>query len=80
MADRLRLIWVGLVDLWCGWTHGGGQILRDPSGCVNWQCNKCGRWAQPVSKRDEANLLKRHIDGVLGTDDQTFSPQDADGR
>lgn len=50
----------GLAALWCEWTHGGGYILRDPSGRVNWQCSKCGRWAQPVSETDEANLLRQH--------------------
>lgn len=49
----LERLWPGIVDLWCEWTHGGGHIERDPSGRVNWQCNRCGRWAQPVPIEDE---------------------------
>lgn len=58
----MRALFAGLAALWCEWTHGGGAIMRDPSGRVNWQCQKCGRWAEPVSESDEANLLKRHME------------------
>jgi hypothetical protein len=34
---------------WCSWFHGGGDIKHDPSGKINWQCRKCGRWCDPVS-------------------------------
>lgn len=43
----------GLAALWCEWTHGGGWVMRDPAGRVNWQCHKCGRWAEPVNAEDE---------------------------
>lgn len=33
---------------WCGLTHGGGVITRDPVGRINWQCSKCGRWSDPI--------------------------------
>ena len=42
-----------LTDIWCELTHGGGRILRDPSGRINWQCEKCGRWSDPVPAEDE---------------------------
>lgn len=64
--DGIKRLWPGLVDLWCSWTHGGGIILRDPSGRVNWQCNKCGRWAEPVSEADERRLTDSAIRGVPG--------------
>jgi hypothetical protein len=64
--SRLRLIWEGLVDLWCEWTHGGGHIERDPLGRVNWQCNKCGRWADPVSAEDEAAVIDAAIRAAAG--------------
>lgn len=34
-----------LKSWWCGLTHGGGVITRDPVGRINWQCRKCGRWS-----------------------------------
>lgn len=50
----------GLVDLWCAWTHGGGQIKRDDQGRINWQCNKCGRWSRyPVPLIEEAGAIRR---------------------
>lgn len=39
-----------LKALWCELTHSGGWIMRDPSGRVNWQCKKCGRWADPFKE------------------------------
>jgi hypothetical protein len=60
MTALQRLIY-GLADLWCGRTHGGGWIMRDPSGRVNWQCNKCGRWADPVSAEAEAAMTDAAI-------------------
>lgn len=56
-VKRALAIWDGLAAEWCRLTHGGGHIQRDPTGCVNWQCNKCGRWAEPAhvthSPKDE---------------------------
>ena len=37
-----------LKEFWCSWTHGGGHIKRDSQDRINWQCQKCGRWADPV--------------------------------
>lgn len=49
-------------DLWCAWTHGGGQIKRDEQGRINWQCNKCGRWSPyPVPLKDEHEVINRHL-------------------
>jgi hypothetical protein len=53
----VKALFSGLAALWCEWTHGGGWIMRDPAGHVNWQCQKCGRWAEPVSERDEELAL-----------------------
>lgn len=60
----LRLILDGIAAEWCSFTHGGGHIERDPLGRVNWQCNKCGRWADPVPLVDEAALIDSHVSGV----------------
>jgi hypothetical protein len=35
-----------LTRWWCDWTHGGGDIKRDLSDRINWQCRKCGRWSE----------------------------------
>lgn len=43
-----------LKKLWCDLFHGGGHVTRDPTGCINWQCARCGRWADPVPLEDEA--------------------------
>jgi len=43
--------------LWCAWTHGGGHIVRDNLGRVNWQCAKCGRWADAVPADVENALV-----------------------
>jgi hypothetical protein len=79
MADRMRLIWAGLVELWCSWTHGGGHIERDPLGRVNWQCNKCGRWADPVSLADERAMTDAHVSGVEEGAGQSPAPSHVDG-
>lgn len=59
--DGMKRLWAGIADLWCSWTHGGGIILRDPLGRVNWQCNKCGRWSDPVSHADEAAVVNQQL-------------------
>ena len=47
---------------WCEIAHGGGDVKRNADDCIDWQCDKCGRWASlPVSKEDEAVALDRHI-------------------
>lgn len=70
-GEALRQISRGIAAEWCSWTHGGGRIERDPSGRVNWQCSKCGRWAEPVSHADEANLLDRRIKSVQKSNNPT---------
>lgn len=51
-----------LVRLVCVWTHGGGQIKRDPRGLINWQCAKCGRWSRyPVSREDEQLVVDMNL-------------------
>lgn len=51
-----------IAEQWCAWTHGGGIIKRDDQGRINWQCSKCGRWAEPVPLRDEADMIDRDIE------------------
>ena len=48
-------------ELWCSWTHGGGTIKRDPYDRINWQCVKCGRWAEPVDLQTERIIVERDI-------------------
>lgn len=48
-------------EWWCGWTHGGGDIKRDPYMRINWQCRKCGRWAEPVDLQTERLIVERDI-------------------
>lgn len=41
-------------NMWCNWTHGGGRLLRDAQGRINWCCGKCGRWSDnPVPHKQE---------------------------
>ncbi len=40
-------------EMICTYFHGGGRIKRDAAGRVNWQCDKCGRWADPVPLHQE---------------------------
>jgi hypothetical protein len=49
-------------ELWCSWTHGGGTIKRDALGNINWQCNKCSRWCEPVLV--ESNPNNKILDGL----------------
>lgn len=46
---------------WCNWFHGGGRIKRDNKGCINWQCDKCGRWGEPVEHSVEQRMIERDI-------------------
>ena len=65
MTKILRLILDGLLLEWCSYTHGGGQIERDSSGRINWQCCKCGRWANPVSENDEFKMTNKQLQSIL---------------
>lgn len=47
--------------VWCDKTHGGGRIKRDPYQRINWQCDKCGRWAEPVDLQTERMIVERDI-------------------
>lgn len=59
----IRPILDGIASEWCRATHGGGHIERDPSGRVNWQCAKCGRWAAPVETEDERRAIAARSGG-----------------
>jgi hypothetical protein len=48
-------------EAWCSWTHGGGDIKRDSVGRINWQCRRCGRWADPVPLTEEAAMTASAI-------------------
>ena len=45
-----------LKQVLCSWTHGGGHIKRDSQSRINWQCQKCGRWADPVPLKQEQRM------------------------
>ena len=48
---------------WCDTFHGGGSIVRDNLGRLNWQCKKCGRYSDfPVSLEDEKMVIDRDIE------------------
>jgi hypothetical protein len=46
---------------WCSWFHGGGDIKRDQQDRINWQCRKCGRWADPVPLKEEAAVIEQAL-------------------
>jgi hypothetical protein len=50
---------------WCDWFHGGGQIKRDEHGRINWQCDKCGRWADSVEVEEERKMTDSYIIDAL---------------
>ena len=52
-------------NLICSWFHGGGYIKRDELGRINWQCKKCGRWADPVPLEQEKRMTDRAIEAKL---------------
>jgi hypothetical protein len=45
----------------CDWFHAGGRIKRDAYDRINWQCDTCGRWAEPVDKKTEELIIESHI-------------------
>lgn len=50
-----------LKEKWCSLFHGGGAILRDCYGRINWQCVSCGRWSTPVDKKTEKLMTEAAI-------------------
>ena len=50
-----------LKSWWCGLTHGGGVITRDPEGRINWRCSKCGRWSDPIPLSKESAMIDEDI-------------------
>ena len=54
-----------LNTLWCDLFHGGGQIKRDDDGRINWQCNKCLRWSDPVDTMTERLITDAAIKAKL---------------
>ena len=55
-----------LKEQWCDWFHGGGHIKRDCYGRINWQCDRCGRWGEPVERNDEDRI----IDSVIAIEER----------
>lgn len=45
----------------CSWFHGGGDIKRDELGRINWQCRKCGRWADLIPLEVEHRQTAKDI-------------------
>lgn len=58
MTNRLRQ-WLRIQ--WCSWTHGGGHVVRDPLGRINWRCAKCGLWCVPVGISYEIGMTNAAI-------------------
>ena len=50
-----------MMEWWCSWFHGGGEIKRDCYDRINWQCVKCGRWSTPVDKQTERVMMERQL-------------------
>lgn len=60
---------------WCDVVHGGGRVLRDPQGRINWRCDTCGRWSDsPVPLAVERRLIDADIRAA-----STTQPADAAG-
>lgn len=56
----------------CNWLHGGGYILRDARGRINWRCRKCGRWSdQPVTKVEERHSVDRALIEMTQSEEDT---------
>lgn len=51
-----------LKEKWCDWFHGGGRIARDCYGRLNWTCDRCGRWGEPVDNQTETLIIERDIE------------------
>ena len=49
----------------CTYFHGGGRIKRDDFGRINWQCDKCGRWGDPVPLKDESRQIDADIETAI---------------
>lgn len=61
MKAALQNLRDGIAAEWCSLTHGGGWVMRDPLGRINWQCQKCGRWSDPVPLTEEAAATQAAI-------------------
>ena len=57
-----------LKQVLCSWTHGGGHIKRDLQGRINWQCQKCGRWADSVPLEQEQRMTTQAINVIKETE------------
>ena len=55
-----------LKALWCELFHGGGTVKHDSLDRINWQCGKCGRWADPVPLEQEQRMTTRAIEAAHG--------------
>lgn len=49
----------------CDWFHACGRVKRDPSGRINWQCDTCGRWGDPVSLETERRIVDADIRSAM---------------
>ena len=45
----------------CDWFHAGGDVKRDYSGRINWQCRTCHRWGEPVDPQTERLIVDADI-------------------
>lgn len=54
-------LWQQIKRAWCETFHEGGYVTRDSLGRINWKCDTCGRWANPVSIEEERRVVDAHI-------------------
>lgn len=54
-----------LKRLMCELSHAGGRVKRDQSGRINWQCDTCGRWGDPVSLETERRIVDADIRSAM---------------
>lgn len=50
-----------LKNLLCYWFHSGGDVKRDYSGRINWQCRSGYRWGEPVDPQTELLMTAANI-------------------
>ncbi|WPZ30742.1 hypothetical protein T8A63_07200 [Sulfitobacter sp. OXR-159] len=55
-------IWDRIKRAWCERFHAGGYVCRDRLGRINWKCDTCGRFANPVTHEDERRVVDAKIE------------------
>jgi len=63
-----------LKQQWCSLMHMGGRIKRDDQGRINWQCDTCGMWGDPVPIDDEMRHINRDINAHIKAVKKPLAP------